>query len=426
MGKFESFPLAGEYDVVVVGGGTAGFAAAACAAKEGAKTLVIEEKPHLGGTASGAQIGMLMGFAKGEGYAPKKGMVKEVLEELEKENGTQGVQTIYLCGKKELDLDVIPYEYEALTRVIHRIVRRAGADVLLHTRVIAVETDGENITDLVIHNLEGIRRIRAKAVVDASFHASVAVDAGVPWVAGDEKGVLQPGTLMYQMADVDSAVYDAVPQNEKVKIAVKGIEAGVLKVNNLLSRPLPNGMRYSNMTRLKLDPLDTFQWSQAEMDAHEQVKAISDYFIANVPGFENAKLANLGEFTGLRDSRRIVGKYVLTNEDVLKGREFDDAVIQSSYPIDVHDANGVDSVIKKPETGIFYIPYRAMVTNEISNLVMAGRCISTEAEAHATVRVMITCIRMGEVAGTAAAVSVKTGTPLNRIDGSVLKARFLG
>ncbi len=425
MSRFDFSPLAGEYDTVVVGGGTAGFAAAVTSAQNGAKTLLLEEKAFLGGTATGAQIGQLMGFAEGEGYAPKKGVLKAVLDGLTEENGTSGVQTIYLCGRKDLELQVIPYEYEALTRVIHRLVQASGAEVLLHTRVIGTETEKGEIQTVVFHNEEGIQRVRAKVVIDASFHATVAVDAGCRYKIGDDKGVLQPGSLMYEMFNVDGEAYDAVPQPEKQAIANRGIAEGKLKVNNLLARPLPNGLRYCNMSRIAVNPLDTRGWTQAEMEAREQVKAISDYFVAHVPGFGGAHLANTGSFTGLRDSRRIMGKYILTNEDVLEGHTFEDAVVKSSYPIDIHDAGGVDSVIKKPKTGVFFIPYRTMVTNEVSNLLLAGRCISTEYEAHATIRVMITCIRLGEAAGLAAAESVKSGVEPNELDGGILGARLM-
>jgi len=425
MGRFDFAPLAGEYDTVIVGGGTAGFAAAVTSAQNGAKTLLLEEKAFLGGTATGAQIGQLMGFAEGEGCAPKKGVLKAVLDGLTEEKGTSGVQTIYLCGRKDLELQVIPYEYEALIRVIHRLVQASGAEVLLHTRVIGTETENGKITTVVFHNEEGIQRVRAKVVIDASFHATAAVDAGCRYEIGDGAGVLQPGSLMYEMFNVDGEAYDAVPQPEKQAIADRGIAEGALKVNNLLARPLPSGLRYCNMSRIAVNPLDTRGWTQAEMEAREQIKAISDYFVAHVPGFGGARLANTGSFTGLRDSRRIMGKYVLTNEDVLEGRAFEDAVVKSSYPIDIHDTNGVDSVIKKPKTGVFFIPYRTMVTSEVSNLLLAGRCISTEYEAHATIRVMITCIRLGEAAGLAAAESIKRGLEPNELDGGILGARLM-
>ena len=137
----------------------------------------------------------------------------------------------------------------------------------------------------------------------------------------------------------------------------------------------------------------------------------------SVPGFEKAYLISTGDFTGLRDSRRIQGKYVLTGEDVVEGKLFADPVVRSSYPVDIHDTDGVSSTIVKPKTGVFYIPYHCLVTNEISNLLLAGRCISTDYAAHACIRVMITCMRLGEAAGLAAAESVHLGTAPNALDG---------
>lgn len=425
MKKFDSFPLAGTFDVIIVGGGTAGFAAAVSAARQGASTLLLEEKAYLGGTATGAQVGQLMGFVDGEASVPQKGILADVLNGLEQDCGSGGISSIYLCGRRDLEIQVVPYIPESLIRVIHRLVRAAGVHVLLHTRVIGVDTENGRITSVAFHNEQGIQRVQGKVVIDASFHGSAAADAGCRWMAGDDQGVLQPGTLMYQMAGVDIDRYDACSQSKRREIAEQGIAEGHLFVNNLLARPLPNTMVYCNMSRIRVNPLDPLQWSQAEMDAREQVKDISDYFIAHVPGFENAHLSDTGAFTGLRDSRRILGKYVLKNRDVLEGTEFDDAVARSSYPIDIHDANGVDSIIKKPRTGVFSIPYRAMVTNEVDNLILAGRCISTEYEAHACVRVMITCMRIGEAAGLAAAESLRAGIAPNVLDGCILKHRLL-
>ena len=184
MNRFDQYPLVGEYDVVVVGGGTAGFAAAASAARRGARTLLLEEKAYLGGTATGAQIGQLMGFADGEAAAQQKGILADVLSGLQAENGTDGIVSIYLCGRKDLEIQVIPYVPETLMRVIHRIVRAAGVEVLLHTRVIGVDTENGSISAVAFHNEQGIQRVRGKVVIDASFHGSVAADAGCRWQAG--------------------------------------------------------------------------------------------------------------------------------------------------------------------------------------------------------------------------------------------------
>lgn len=421
--KVRDIPV--RYDCIVVGGGTAGFAAAAAAARSGLKTLVIEEKAYLGGTAVGAQIGQLMGFASSEVNAPKRGIIKEILERLIEEKGSNGIETIYLSGNKDLDVSVIPYVPEVLRGIICDIVFTSGADVLLHTRMIDAETENGCIKSLLIHNEEGIQRVHGSVIIDASFHGSAAAAAGCRWKAGDSKGQLQPGTLMYQLSGVDKKAWDSVPQTERKRLAERGISQGKLYVNTLLARPLPNGMYYSNMSRIRINPLDTMQWSKAEYEARRQIKGISKYFIENVPGFKNAQVAAAGDFTGLRDSRRILGKYVLTNEDVLEGKEFPDAVARSSYPIDIHDANGTSSRVVKPKTGVFSVPYSSMVTNECKNLILAGRCISTEYEAHACIRVMITCMRLGEAAGKAAYHCVKRKILPVELDGSILKKELL-
>lgn len=425
MKDYQSIPVFADYDVVVAGGGTAGFAAAAAAAKAGARTLLLEEHSYLGGTCTGAQISMLMGFAEDEREENLSGIMKEVLGRLKQEGGTNGIYTILLCGREDLRIPVLPYDSQIMKRVMDDIVSQSGAHVLFHTRVIDTQVEEGRIRSLVIHNTCGIQRVTARVFIDATFHGSVAVDAGCRWVSGDEHGVLQPGSLMYMMGGVDGPRYEAFPQEERTALACRGIEEGKLYVNNLLARPLPNGVYYSNMSRISIDPMDVEAWSKAEMQARRQIHGISDFFIRNVPGFEHATMVSAGDFTGLRDSRRIQGRYVLSNQDVLHGVTFPDAVLKSSYPIDIHDANGSSSVIKKPETGFFQVPYRAMVTDEVENLILAGRCISTEHEAHACVRVMVNCMRLGQAAGLAAAQSVSGDVPANHLDGEALSRQLL-
>ena len=408
----------GHYYVIVVGGGTSGCAAAVSAADRGMKTLIIEEAAYLGGTATGGLISMFMGFSDRESWETQSGFVGELLGRLKAENATQGMNTIYLCGKKELAVPVVPYEAEPLKRILHQMVRSHRVEVMLHTSMIQVIMDGgKRITRLLVHNVNGIQTIEADVIVDASFHGSVAFEAGCRYEAGDPDGVLQPGSLMYRMADVDQTAYAQVSQEEKEAIAARGIQEGSLYVNNLLARPLPDGTMYSNMSRIQVDPFDIRKWTEAEMKAREQVRDISNFFVQNVPGFQDAVLCETGAFTGLRDSRRILGKYVLTGADVLTGKEFSDAVAESSYPIDIHDTRGTSSTIIKPEKGYFQVPFRSLVTEEVENLILAGRCISADYEAHACIRVMITCMRTGEAAGIGAAESVKRQVPVSQVNG---------
>ena len=167
-----------QFDVIVVGGGTAGFAAAVTAARGGAKTLLIEEKAYLGGTATGAQVSMFMGFADGEPDRPQQGIIKDVMDGLAAAGGTPGIETIYLCGRRDLDIPVIPYESEILKDLIFDLVDQAGVELLLHTRVIGAQVEDGVITALTIHNEQGVQTVSGKVVIDASFHGSVAVSAG--------------------------------------------------------------------------------------------------------------------------------------------------------------------------------------------------------------------------------------------------------
>lgn len=414
----------GHYDVVIVGGGTAGCAAAVSAADCGMKTLIIEEAACLGGTSTGGLISMFMGFSDREDPERQKGFLGELLDNLKAEHATEGVNTVYLCGKKELAVPVVPYEAEALKRVLNRMMLAHHVEVMFHTRMVQVIKKESKITTLLVHNVNGIQTVDAEVIIDASFHGSAAFEAGCGYDVGGPTGIMQPGSLMYRMADVDRTAYDMVPQKEKEAIAQRGIEAGKLYVNNLLARPLPDGTMYSNMSRIQVNPFDISQWTKAEMDAREQVKDISSFFISHVPGFEHAVMCETGAFTGLRDSRRIRGKYILTGMDVLEGTEFEDAIAESSYPVDIHDANGTSSTIIKPRKGYFQVPFSCLVTEEIENLLIAGRCISADYEAHACIRVMITCMRTGEAAGYAAAEGVKRHMPVNQMDGRIVRKKI--
>lgn len=417
----ESVPLYKHVDVAVIGGGTAGFAAAIAAANQGKSVLIIEDHAYLGGTATAGMVCQFLGFNKGETTESQVGIIADLLRRLEAYHATSGVQTIHLSGIKEMAVGTATYNPDALKLVLDEMVTDAGVEVLFHTRMIDAITKDNHIQSVLIHNLNGIQRIDADVFIDASFHGSLAVAAGCDYQLGDENGVLQPGTMMYRSDHVQADAYNNLPRPEKIRLAHVGVDAGALNVGNLLSRELPDGTFYTNMSRVKVNPLDQNAYSKAEMTGREQVKHISDFFQQNVPGFEHALTTDTADQLGLRDSRRIVGLYTLTNQDVLKSRTFPDTVASSDYPIDVHDANGLSSVLKKPEGGQFHIPFRCLVT-KIDNLVLAGRCLSKEYEAHACARVMATCMRLGEAAGTSAADSINLNVAVNQYDGSRIKA----
>ena len=418
MEKWNEYPLYGSYDVVVVGGGTAGYAAGATAARQGLKTLIVEELSYLGGTATGGGVGVFHGFAKNETDDTLTGIVAEMMQRMKARKGTKGIETIYCLGLKDMGVPAAEYNDDVLKLVIDEIIQDSGAEVLLHTKFIALVKEGNEIKELVICNSAGIQRVQSKVVMDASFHAFVANEAGVSYELGDPSGEIQPGTLMYKTANVDFDQYLKFPVAERQKLARQGQAEGKLRVNYLLARQLQNSAVYHNQSRVDVNPLDPADWTRAEMEGRKQIVDISQYWIDHVPGFQKAFLVSQSPSLGLRDSRRIKGKFIYTVEELMKGEEYPDTVVVSSYPVDVHHKDSSkDNTLVRPKKGIYYIPYRCMVTNEADNLTVIGRSVSADYEAHAAIRVTITCMRMGEAAALAAKESIESGIPMNAIDG---------
>ena len=419
---FHKLPVYGEFDVVVAGGGTSGFAAGVAAARAGARTLIVEDHGYLGGTSTGGMTSQFLGFTGDETLEGLGGVFGEVLRRLVAMGASNGIAMIYLAGRTDMDVMAASYNSDDLKLAMDRMVCEAGAHVLFHTRIVKTVMDGERIDCLAIHNAGGLQAVRARVFIDATFHGSVAAEAGCPWAIGDENRRTQPGALMYRLSGVDVERYASLSLDEKNILAARGVAEGRLPFGRMIARTLPDGTVYCGMSRVPADPLDADSISRAETEGREQVRGIADFFREAVPGFERSRIAATGGFLGLRDSRRILGRYVLTTEDVMQGTRFPDAVVSSSYPIDIHRTDDTPSVLIRPlgqRGGKYHIPYRCMVGG-VPNLVVTGRCISADSGAHACIRVMVTCMRLGEVAGIAAAEAAERGVSANGIDGARL------
>lgn len=413
-----------HYDIVVAGGGTAGVAAAIAAAKQEKKVLLLENQGFLGGMSTGGMISQFMGFADGVTSENVSGIMGGILRRLWAAEAAAKIETIYLLHRKDLDVKAAAYDSEVLKAVLDDMVQEAGVEVLFHTRVIDTVTEGGNIQSLLIHNADGIQQVTAQVYIDATFHGTLAETAGCPWEKGDEHGVLQPGTLMFRLLNVDIDAFSALSYEEKDRLGKLGVAEGALFTTAILCRPVYDGLSYCNMSRVQVDATIPADLSRAEAAGRKQVQGILSFLKKNVPGFEKATLATTGVYLGLRDSRRIVGQHTLTADEILNSTKFDDHVAVSSYPIDIHDANGSDSIIQKPTNGNYYIPYRCMVGN-IENLIVTGRAISADHAAHAAIRVMATCVQLGEAAGVAAAMSINQATAPSKLNGAaVSKALF--
>lgn len=404
-----------DYDVVIIGGGTAGFAAAVGAAQKGFRTLIIEENACLGGMATSGMVSMFMGFADGE-QAPYRGVVGDVISRLQSMGACDEPHIIYLAGRKDAYVSALPYNSEDLKYVMDCMVKESGAEILFHTKVVGVEMENGHIKSVTAICGDKQFCVEGQVFIDASFHGIVATLADMPLQEDYSEDDLQPGSLMFKMANVNAERFASLSKEEKESLVSMGVAEHSLFVDNLLGRQLGHtGIFFHNMSRVSANVTDPWDWSKAEAEGREQVHRISRFLVNHVPGFENATLVSTGSQLGLRDSKRFKGKYTLTNEDVQNGTCFSDAVAVNSFPVDIH-SKGLGYSFVKPQNGAFYVPYRCMV-GDVNNLILTGRIISADRAAHACLRVMICCMRLGEAAGVAAAMSLDKNISVNVISG---------
>jgi hypothetical protein len=437
-----------EFDVLVVGGGNAGCAAAIAAARHGANTLLLERYGFLGGTATAAMVGPWMTFHSGQEQIVG-GIAQEMVERLMRKGASPG----HLADSSDYVATITPFDPEVHKALLFEMMREAGVSLLLHAYFLSAQLDGEAVCGATFATVGGTRGYRGRVVIDATADALVAASAGVPTQQGDERGRVQPATLMFRLSHVDLAALaeylrehpdemrSSLRPLERVPAALTALAGlnelweraradGLVEVpRELVSffiSPYPDEVTV-NMTRVvNIDPLDPDDLTRAEVESRLQAMQLLEFFRGRVPGFANARIAATGTQVGIRESRRIVGRYTLTRDDVLQARRFDDAVARSAYPIDVHNPSGSGTVTQRLAPGESYeIPYRTLLPVNREQLLVAGRCISTTHEALASTRLTPTVMTLGQAAGTAAALACARGVPVGDIDTNELRAQLV-
>lgn len=432
-----------KYDVIVAGGGPSGILAAIAAARNGANTLLIEKYGFLGGMATNALVGPIQTFHATPELQVVNGIAEEIVQRLKAIGGTPG----HVRDMIGFVPTVTPVDVEKLKYVYQEMVVESGVHLQLHTTVIGVEKEGSNITKLKLHNKSGIFSVEGSVFVDCTGDGDILALAEVPFEKGRKKdGLAQPMSMMIRVGGVDLEAVrlymKAHPEEfvlaedweEMPYVAVSGFFNHVEEARNkgdftierdrVLFFELPTAGEVSvNMSRvIRFDATDGEALSNAEQIGRRQVMEIVDFLVNYIPGFENAFLINCGTQIGVRESRRLLGDYILTGEDVVMGREFPDVIALGSYPIDIHSPDGGDlDVVKMAPGTIYHIPYRSITNRHVPNLVVAGRCISATHEALASARVTPTAMIIGQAAGTAAALSVQTGNLPNEVDVALLQ-----
>lgn len=418
-----------QYDVAVLGGGPAGIAAAISSARGGARTVLVERYGFLGGMSTAALVYPWMTFHTATGEQVIRGVAQEIVDRLQERGASPG----HLRDTVGFVHSLTPYHPEAYKVLAHEMLKEAGADVLLHSLVTDIETRNGSIVGVVVNTKMAKTRIEAKTYVDATGDGDVAYGAGAPWEQGNSDHKVQPMTMKFRMRGVDidavkaymlehpEQFYEKTPVSELRALPLTGV-MGFYSQWTEADLPIPrDGILFFtgpepdevlvNVSRVSgLDPTDPADLTTAEFEGRKQVLMLERFFRERIPGFANAIVSDVGTQIGVRETRRIIGEYVLTGLDVLDGRRFDDCIARSGYPIDIHnpEGKGVTANFIR-EGGAYDIPYRSIVPKGVDNLLLAGRCISTTHEAQATTRLTPSCMAIGQAAGTAAALAALGG-----------------
>jgi len=435
--------LAGDADVLVVGGGPAGLGAAIGAASAGADVILAERYGFLGGTATAALVMPLMSFHNEaravraidptgsvhllpSDHGPGEPVIAGVLELF--------LNALYEAGgaiaPSEATGYTVPFDPERFKLVALDLLDDAGVRFLFHALASGVLGEGTP-GGVVFETKSGPVVIRARTIVDCTGDGDVAAAAGARFELGrEEDGLVQPMTLMFRLVEFDPEPFSAYArQHPDQWHGVLGLwdlireaeAAGELDLprEELLFFATPHEREVSvNSTRvLGVLGTDAWQLTEAEWISRRQMRQIAEFLRKRVPGFADAYIAQSGTTIGVRETRRIVGEYQLTAEDVLTCRPFEDAIARGSYPIDIHDPRGKDTILRRlPAGGAYDIPLRCLVPGGVDRVLVAGRCISGTHEAHSSYRVTPIAMATGQAAGVCAAIAAAAGEPPRAVD----------
>lgn len=433
------------YDVIVVGGGISGAVAAIASARSGAETLLIEQYGFLGGALTACGVGPMMTFHVLDRQVIQ-GITGEIIERLRQEGKSPG----HVYDTTGTTYTVTPFDAEGMKRVLEQMLLESGGEILYHTMLAGVETENASITSIKICNKAGLHSMTAKVFIDATGDADLSAWSGVETILGkDNSGACQPMTMKFRMANVDIDRLkefmhqnpDEFPRYKKrgeifyhsprlstggmVLTLKKAYELGELSFKReevLIFETNTPGEVIINCTRVQgLAGTDPQSLSKAEIEGRKQVGELELFLKKYVPGFEKSHLTYSGPFIGIRSSRQIIGEYILTVDDLLNCKKFDDVIAHGGYPIDIHPTKGTDNPKEQAsrhlEWGSMYsIPYRCLVNPKIDNLITVGRCISATFEAQGGIRVTPIAGAIGHAGGAAAAIAAVTGKSARDVD----------
>lgn len=388
-------PVSGEYDVIVAGAGPAGCASAISAARCGMSVLLIERGCSIGGMFTQGLVTPLFDAEN------KTGLAGEIRDEMKDGGNLGGMWDI--CFRPQ-DVAVL----------MEQKLYDAGVTVMDGTFVVSVMKNGGHVSGVITESKRGREAYKAKVVIDCTGDGDLCASAGVPFEYGDENGKCQSCTMMFAIDGTDFLQKAPNELADMLNAAAKehGIDY-VCPFNNPYVIDLPGtSMRIVQLTHMESHALDPVETAKAAAVGRKQIYDTLAV-MKLIPIFKDVRLVQIASMLGIRESRRIHGKYTLTAEDATTGATFPDGVTRAAFGIDIHPPKGGVQIVKKVVP--YEIPLRSMLAEGFDNLMMAGRCISGTHEVMASYRVTGDCLAMGDACGIAAAEYIKTGTPLEQV-----------
>lgn len=398
-----------KFDLIVVGGGISGVAAAVCAAREGLSVLLAEKFGCLGGAMSNSLVYPFMKFSMDGG---RRLLSDGIFTEMRQRQAAYGDTS-----------------WESFKFVFDDMVSEAGVQVLFHASVFQANTDGRTVKSVRIATKSGVLEVEADYFVDASGDGELIEMTGCAYQLGrDADGLCQPMTTCFRVGGVDMEQFHAdfqILQDRYKELRAQG------RISNprediLVFHGLGDGILHFNTTRvIKHDPTNAFEVSEAEIIARRQVREMMTFFRENSGAFRNSTLLSMSHHIGVRESRKLKGVHILTAEELKNGVSFDDTVALGNYEIDIHNPAGTGTELYYFKDDEYYsIPYRSLLPKEYDNMLVAGRCLSATHEAHSAVRIMPICACLGQAAGTAIGIASKSGGTVHAIDVKALQMKL--
>lgn len=411
-------PVYKRFDVIVCGAGPAGICAAVAAARQGAKVALLERYGVPGGNLTCGHVGPILGMV-GKGT-----MRDELMALLE-------VPDNDMIGRVG-----VAHDMQRAKTVLTEFIHHENIEVYLQTMAADALVEDRRITGVVISTKEGLLALEGKVVVDATGDGDVAAFAGCQIEKGREDGLMQPVTLEFTLDNVDEDrgvicigdVDDVAFNGQRfLDYCKQCAQKGMLPEHLAAVRLHPTvhkGERQVNTTQANgVDSTKIEDLYPAELALRGQIDTLVRFFRENLPGYENCKYIASGTTTGIRESRRVVGEYLITAEELAAGKRFDDVVVhRAEFIVDIHNPAGAGQAEEKIQYVVPYdLPYGCFVPKGVDGLMTAGRCISGTHRAHASYRVMSICMAMGQAVGVAAALCARQGCQPRELDVKALQ-----